>query len=212
MSTSTAGTTPDVSPGTSQDSSSAVPVAAPPVGTPAVVGVAVLLCLALVGLGVVALREVLIGRQVAGTALVPGEPWLAPLLSSATSVVQGSTAALAGAAGLLLGALLVATAVASRPRRTVRLASRHGLDVPVDVDLRGIASIAADAALADDEVGTSRASAGRRRILVDVSVDPRDSHDEAAVAAGVSARVLERLQDLEPLPKVRVRVHGAVPR
>lgn len=187
----------------------AVPVAGPPLGTPSVVPVAVLLCLALVGLGVVALREVLVGRQVAGTTLVPGDAWLGPLLRSATSLVQGGSAVLAGVGGLLLGVLLVMLAVAARPRPSARLAARHPMDVPVDVDLRGVAALAADAALVDAEVGTSRATARPRRVVVDVSVDPRDSHDEARLAAGVTERVAERLRDLDPSPKVRVRVHGA---
>lgn len=190
----------------------AVPAAAVAVGTPSVVAVALLLCLALVGLGVVLLRELLVGREVAGSVLVPGEPWLAPLLASATSVVQGTTALLVGLGGLVLGVLLVASALASRPTRSVRLGSSNPLDVPVDLDGQGVAAIAAEAALADDEVGTSRASAGRRRVQVDVSVDPRDHHDEQALADDLTRRVTERLAGLQPPPKVRVRVHGAVPR
>ncbi|MGJ7440733.1 hypothetical protein [Aquipuribacter sp. MA13-6] len=190
----------------------AVPAAPVAVGTPSAVGVALLLCVALVGLGVVVLRELLVGREVAGTVLVPGGPWLAPLLASATSVVQGRTAVVVGLGGLLLGGLLVASALSGRPVQSVRLGSSNPLDVPVDLDGRGVAAIAAEAALADDEVGTSRASAGRRRVVVDVSVDPRDSHDEASLAADLTRRVGGRLADLQPQPKVRVRVHGAVPR
>lgn len=190
----------------------AVPAAPVAVGTPSAVAVSLLLCLALVGLGAVLLRELVVGREVAGSVLVPGEEWLGPLLASATSVVQGRTAALVGLGGLLLGVLLVASALAGRPVQSVRLGSRNPLDVPVDLDGRGVAAIAAEAALADDEVGTSRASAGRRRVVVDVSVDPRDSHDEASLAADLTRRVGERLADLQPQPKVRVRVHGAVPR
>lgn len=190
----------------------AVPTAGPPMGAPPVAAVALLLCAALVALGVVALREVLVGREVLGAVLVPGEPWLAPLLGSATSLVQGTTAALAGAAGLVLGYLLVAAAVTGRPARSVRLTGRHPLDVPVDLDERGVASIAADAALADPEVGTSRARATRRRVVVDVSVDPRDPHDEPSLAAGLTELVQYRLRDLDPQPRIRVRVHGAVPR
>lgn len=190
----------------------AVPAAPVAVGTPSAVPVALLLCAALVGLGVVLLRELLVGREVAGTVLVPGEPWLAPSLASATSVVQGTTAVLVGLGGLLLAVLLVAAALAGRPERSVRLGSSNPLDVPVDLDGHGVAAIAAEAALADDEVGTSRASAGRRRVVVDVSVDPRDSHDETTLAADLTRRVTERLADLQPQPRVRVRVHGAVPR
>lgn len=190
----------------------AVPTAPVAVGTPSAVAVSTLLCLALVALGVVLLRELLVDRELAGTVLVPGEPWVAPLLASATSVVQGEQAALAGLVGMVLGVLLVAAAVANRPPRSVRLGSTDRSAVPVDLDHHGVASIAADAALQDPEVGTSRASAGRRRVRVDVSVDPRDAHDEAALAADLSRRVQERLQDLEHRPRVQVRVHGAVPR
>ncbi|WP_380169240.1 hypothetical protein [Jannaschia sp. R86511] len=190
----------------------AVPAARVAVGTPSVAALALLLCLGLVGLGAVLLRELLVGREVAGSVLVPGEPWLAPLLASATAVVQGRVAVLVGVVGLVLGALLVGSALAGRPARSVRLGSSNPLDVPVDLDGRGVAAIAAEAALADDEVGTSRASAGRRRVVVDVSVDPRDSHDEAALAADLTRRVGERLEGLQPRPRVRVRVHGAVPR
>lgn len=190
----------------------AVPAAPVAVGTPSAVAVAVLLCLGLVALGVVLLRELLVGREVAGTVLVPGEPWLGPLLGSATSVVRGDVAALVGLGGLFLGAVLVAAALAGRPRRSIRLAARDDHEVPVDLDQRGVASLAADAALQDPEVGTSRAAASRRRVVVDVSVDPRDEHDEAALAAALRSRVGERLGDLQPQAKVRVRVHGAVRR
>jgi hypothetical protein len=189
-----------------------VPVAPLRVGTPPAAGVAVVLCAALVVLGVVALRELVVGREVAGTVPVPGDPWLAPLLGSATAVVAGTTAVLVGAAGMVLGVLLVAAAVAGRPPRGVRLVARHPLDVPVDLDLRGVAALAAEAALADDEVETSRASATRRRVTVDVSVDPREPHDEAALVRAVTARVQDRLVDVDPQPVLRVRVHGAVAR
>lgn len=192
------------------DPRQAVPAAPVAVGTPSAVPVALLLCLGLVALGVLLLRELLVGREVAGTVLLPGEPWFGPLLTSATSVVPGDVAALAGAGGLVLGVLLVAAAVSSRPRRSIRLGAKDEHAVPVDLDGRGVSSLAADAALQHPEVGTSRAGASGRRVVVDVSVDPRDDHDESELATELTRRVGERLGDLQPRPKVRVRVHGAV--
>jgi hypothetical protein len=190
----------------------AVPAAPVPRGAPPGAAVALLLCVALVGLGVVALREVLVGRELPGLGSVPGEAWLAPSLTGATSLVQGWGAVLVGATGLVLGGLLVAAAVAGRPARGIRLVGRHRLDVPLDLDQRGVAALAADAALKDPEVLMSRARAGPRRVVVDVSVDPRDPHDESSLSAGLTSLVEDRLGDLEPCPRVQVRMHGAVPR
>lgn len=178
-------------------------------GVPAAVPVAVVLDLALLCLGVVLLRELLVGREVAGDVLVPGEPWLAPALGSATSVLAGTTAAVAGASIAVLGALLLLLALARRPRRTATLG---GGATPVHLPWRSVAALAADAALRADEVEASRASASGRSVVVDVTLDPRVPHDPAAVRADVTGRVEEVLDGLERPVRVRVRTHGVVPR
>lgn len=182
--------------------------AAGPVGTPPAAVVSVLLCLALLGLGVVLLRDVLVGREVAGRVLVPGEPWLAPLAASATAVLQGRLAVAAGVAGVLLALVLLVVALRRRPPRAVRLHGPGEDSLPLDVDGSGVAALAADAALADDAVESSRAVAGRRSVQVRVVVDPRDQVDTRALSTAVGEQVRERLDGLHPAPRVQVRVHG----
>lgn len=184
------------------------PAAAPVLLAPAAV-VSVLLCLGLVGLGVLALREALLGREVAGAVLVPGEPWFAPLLASATSVVPGAVAVASGVAAALLGVILLVLALRPRRVRTLRLVDPTGAGVPIDLDPADVGDLAAQTALADGEVVTSRARADRRHIGLHLTVDPRDPHDVAALTAAALDRVERRLADIRPAPRVRVTVHGA---
>ena len=186
-----------------------LPAAAAPVLLAPAAAVSVLLCLGLVALGVLALREALLGREVAGTVLVPGEAWFSPLLGSATSVVPGTVAVASGAAAALLGLLLLVLALRPRRVRTLRLVDPTGSGVPIDLDPADVGDLAADTALADGEVGASRAHADRRRVGLHLTVDPRDSHDVAALTTATLARVDLRLADIRPTPRVRVTVHGA---
>lgn len=182
--------------------------ARPPVGTPGVAAVSIVLVLALLGLGTVLLRELLVSTAVNGEVLVPGDPWLAPVAASATGVIRSSlTLAVAVAVGLL-GLLLVVSALKPRPSPTSRLVGDDDAAISFDVDERGLTALAADAALGVTEVETSRASGGRRRMVVHVSVDPRAGYDRSAIAGQVSRLVQERLSGLRPPPRVAVRVHG----
>uniref|UniRef100_UPI0030EBB139 DUF6286 domain-containing protein n=1 Tax=Aquipuribacter hungaricus TaxID=545624 RepID=UPI0030EBB139 len=189
--------------------SEVLPPAAAPAGVPAAAVLATLLCLALVALGLLALREVTAGREVGGQVVVPGEPWAAPLLASATEVVPGTTAVAAGAAGLVVGLLLLLVALRPRPARTVRLVDPAGRGVPLDLDPGSVARLAADTALGEDEVLSSRGRADRRRVAVHVTVDPRDAHDVRSLTASTAQRVAARLEGLQPAPRVGVHVHGA---
>jgi len=206
---------PSSSPSSSSPSSSspspaeALPAAAAPVLLAPAAAVSVLLCLGLIALGVLALREALLGREVAGTVLVPGEAWFSPLLGSATSVVPGTVAVLSGTAAALLGLLLLVLALRPRRVRTLRLVDPTGSGVPIDLDPADVGDLAAHTALADGEVGTSRAHADRRRVGLHLTVDPRDPHDVAALTTATLGRVDRRLADVRPTPRVRVTVHGA---
>ena len=186
-----------------------LPAAAAPVLLAPAAAVSVLLCLGLIALGVLALREALLGREVAGTVLVPGEAWFSPLLGSATSVVPGTVAVLSGTAAALLGLLLLVLALRPRRVRTLRLVDPTGSGVPIDLDPADVGDLAAHTALADGEVGTSRAHADRRRVGLHLTVDPRDPHDVAALTTATLGRVDRRLADVRPTPRVRVTVHGA---
>lgn len=185
-----------------------LPAARAAVGIPTAAWLGVLLSVALIALGLTLLREVLVGRTVADTVPVPGEPWLGPVLSDATSVVTGTTAVVVGSAAAVLGVMLLVAALTRRPRLTMGLLPHRVGDLVVEVDARSVAALAADAALRHPDVVTSRASATRRRLVMDVSTDPRDQHDEATLVAEVIALVDGVLVDLQPQLRSQVRVHG----
>lgn len=192
----------------STSAGSHVTPARPPVGIPGVALVSVLLALALLGLGAVLLRELLVSTSVNGEVLVPGDPWLAPVASSATGIIRSSLTMVVAVAGGLLGLLLVVLALKPRPSPTSRLVGDDDAAISFDVDEPGLAALAADAALGVTEVETSRATGSRRRMVVHVCVDPRAGYDNSAIAGPVSRLVQERLSGLLPPPRVAVRVHG----
>lgn len=183
-----------------------------PVDVPTVVLVAVLLCVALVGLGLVALRDALVGRTLDSRVLVPGDAWL-PYLLERSTLVPGDAVVVGGVGAAVLGLTLVVVAFLPRPPRTLLLrvtAPGGGPGLPVHVERPAVADLAADAALDVSEVDSSRAVVRRRRVAVHVTVDPRDPHDARVIADAVAERVRDRLRDLRPTPVVRVRVHGVM--
>lgn len=151
-----------------------------------------ILAVLLAALGVILIRDALIGLDVLG-----GPAWLTAALDG----VGGSTAEWwmvpAGVAVALLGVWMVVTALRPRSRKTVPVTSATG----VFLRTRDVARLASDAAGEVDGVLSAASTASRRAVIVTVR-----STATAGIAGEVGDAVRRRLAPLETPPQVRVRV------
>jgi hypothetical protein len=150
------------------------------------------LAVLLAALGVMLIRDALIGLDVLG-----GTAWLPATLDA----LNGSSAEWwmvpAGVGVALLGLWMVVTALRPRSRKTVAVTSATG----VFLHTRDVARLASDAAEEVDGVLSAASTASRRAVTVTVR-----STATAGIVDGVTAAVNRRLSPLETPLQVKVRV------
>lgn len=186
---------PVVEPGTGKHAASMTtgPQARPPVAAPVAAIVGVLLALVVIALGLVAIREMLLGANA-----IAGPDWVA----STASWVDGLRPAVwlvpVGVVAVLIGLCWVVAALKPRRRTEVKVSGAGGVWMrPLDISRAAHAT-------ADSVAGTTTALAktGRRRVTVTVTA----THAEAqSLHSQVAEAVTERLAPLERTLSVKVK-------
>jgi hypothetical protein len=177
---------------TGTGSPAAMPGARQKTGSGRIGVVGPVLAVLLAALGVLLIRDALIGLDVLG-----GPAWLPAALDG----LSGSTAEWwmvpAGVGIALLGLWMIVTALRPRSRKTVPVTSATG----VFLHTRDVARLASDAAREVDGVLSATSTASRRAVTVTVR-----STATAGIADGVADAVNLRLRPLKTPPQVKVRV------
>ena len=168
--------------------------ARPPVAAPAASGVAVVLAVAVIGLGVVALRDVLIAA-----GAIAGVPWIVSALNYLDGLRVQNWTLVAGVGVAVLGVLLVGSA--AKPRRRTHLP----LSVPGTwITARDIARLASSSARSITGVAAASAGGSGRKITLTVTV--MAGYDAALIKDAAHATVTKALAPMARLPRVRVRI------
>lgn len=170
-----------------------------PLGTGATPLVAQLVALGLVALGVVGLQDVL-----ARTDLVTQQPWLDTTVAALDGTRSGSAWVLVGGlVAVLLGLVLLATALRRRPRRSLELRAATG----VRLRTSGLAKLVRHRLASVDGVTEVDVRARRRRLRVVATGVVRDQRRDAVVAE-LERRLEPTLHALENPPRIRVKLQG----
>lgn len=164
-----------------------------PVAAPAAAFVGVLLVLVLVGVGVVGIREALLGAGV-----IAGPRWAANTAGAIDGLTPATWMLPAGVGAVLIGLWGVLAAFKPRRRTEVKLAGPGSVWMH-RTDISRLAG-----AVADSVAGTTTASAKttRRRVRLTITATAAEAD---TVRGQVTAAVAERLAALERTLAVKVR-------
>ena len=185
---------PESVPRTRPGDAAAMDAAKIPVGVGAIAIVGIVLALLLTALGVLAVREALVGFGV-----LTGTAWLSPAGRSVSGLTAAAWMVPVGAVLVLVGLWLLVGAVRPRPRTATTVTSETGVFVrPKDVS-----RLAQTAAEQVDGVLAADVSATRRAVRVRVR-----GTGAADVSENVRAAVSRRLSALDSPPTVNVSVQG----
>lgn len=170
------------------------PAAPPPVGTGPVPLLGLLLAVVVTALGVLALRDGLVG-----TGTISGQDWLGTQLASVAELAPAPWMLPVGVLAAAIGVALLL--VALRPRR----AAATGLSAAPGVYLgaRDLARIAVAAAEDVDGVISAQAAGTPRSLAVTLRTT-----GAADAVAQVRTAVTAKLSGLDPAPRVRVRARS----
>ena len=164
-----------------------------PVAAAAASKVAVVLSILLAALGVVAVRDAVVGLGWAS-----GSQWLPVAADAVDGFAPADWVTVAGVAVVLIGLLLVVLALKPRRRTAVAVTAQTPMYLTVD----GIAALAGAAARDVAGVVDARATSSRRRVVVRCRVTGDDS---GALRAGITDAVTRSLSALQSPPRVVVR-------
>lgn len=164
-----------------------------PVAAAAASKVAVVLAIVLAALGVVAVRDAVVGLGWAS-----GSTWLPVAADAVDGFAPVDWLTIAGVAVVLIGLLLVVLALKPRRRTAVAVSAQTPMYLTVD----GIAALAGAAARDIAGVVDARASSSRRRVIVRCRVTRDDS---GAMRATIAEAVTRNLSTLQNPPRVVVR-------
>jgi hypothetical protein len=153
-----------------------------------------LMALMLIGLGVVGVRDALLGAGV-----IDGSLWIPAVLRRFDGLVAGTWLMPVGVVALVLGLFCIALALKPRRRRTVDVDA----DSMVYLDVREVARIASVAAESVPGVLGAKTSATRRRVAVRCSVTGPVPHDS------IERAVAGELAQLTRPPRIRVKTRTA---
>lgn len=168
--------------------------ARPRVGVGAAPLIAQLLALALIGLGVIAIRDVLVV-----TGVLTGQPWIPAAISAVDGLTSQPWLVAVAAAAIVLGVIVLIAAVKPRPRKVVPLTSASG----VYLRTGDVAAVAQHAAADVDGITHARVSATAQAVTVTADTTaPSDQH--SAVRGAVTQAVNDALTGLERPPSVKV--------
>lgn len=170
-----------------------VPAAPVPVAAAGASKVAVVLAVLLAALGVLAVRD-----AVVGLGWTSGSLWLPAAADAVDGFEPADWLVAAGAATVLVGLTLTVIALAPRRRTAVAVTA----ETPVYLTVDGVAALAGAAAREVAGVVDARATASRRRVVVRCRVTRDDS---GAVRRAVTDAVTQNLSMLETPPRVVVR-------
>jgi hypothetical protein len=168
--------------------------AKPPVAAPAATGVTLAVALALIGLGVVAVRDVLLWA-----GLITGAPWILNVLNYFDGLTPQTWMLPAGIAAALIGALMVASAL--RPRRRTHQPLRAPGAWITTRDL-----IRLGRAAAQGITGVATTTAGGSARTVTVVVTPLAGYDVETVKQAAHVAVTDALAPMARPPRVRIRI------
>ena len=152
------------------------------------------LAVVVLALGVVGIRDALVSVGWTG-----GQRWIPEVLAAVDGAEPASWTAAAGVGVAVLGAVLIVAAVMPRKRRSVRAAA----NTAVYLDLTEVARLAAAAAESVAGVADARSTATRRTLTVRCAVT---GTPEAGLSAAVRDAVSAELGELQPSPRIRVRL------
>ncbi len=164
-----------------------------PVAAAAASKVAVLLAILLAALGVVAVRDAVVGLGWAS-----GATWLPAAADAIDGFEPVDWLTIAGVAVVLIGLLLIVLALKPRRRTAVAVSAQTPMYVTVD----GIAALAGTAARDIAGVVDARATSSRRRVVVRCRVTRDDS---GAMRTTISDAVTRSLSSLQNPPRVVIR-------
>lgn len=171
-----------------------MPAASLPTRSGAVGIVGPILAVLLIAAGVALLRDALVGY-----GLIPGQLWVPAGLRAVDGVAPGTAFLVGGIVAALLGLWLIYIALRRRVRSRATLRSRTGVYL-------GAGDVARLASAAAGEVGgvmAASSTATRRAVTTTVRTTGGAGVDQAVLDA-----VHERLDVLDPVPRVRVLVRG----
>lgn len=169
--------------------------AKPPIAAPAATVVAVVLALAVIGVGIVAVRDVLVSA-----GLITGAPWIISVLNHLDGLTAQSWMLPAGVAVAVLGVLLVFAAVKPRRRSHLPLSAPDTWITARDVTRLTQSSVQALTGVAAATVGGS----GRRKLKLTVTA--LAGYDTSAVQTAAHAAAAKVVAELARPPRVRVRI------
>lgn len=164
-----------------------------PVAAPAAATAGIFLALALIALGVA-------GAQHAFSAAgwTSESSWLDWIATKAEVLVPADWMTYAGVAAALLGIWLIATALT--PRRATHLAVG---DQDVWIRPGDLARLAADTARSTSEISAASAKSTRRTVKLTATAVTADTTE---LTQSLNSAVAERLQLVQPAPRIRVHV------
>lgn len=166
-----------------------------PVAAPAATGVAVVLAVVLIGVGVVAVRDVLVS-----VGVITGAPWIVSVLNRLDGLTAQGWMLPAGVAVTVLGVLLVFTAVKPRRRSHLPLSASDTWITARDITRLTQSSVQALTGVAAATVG------GSERRKLKLAVIALAGYDSSAVQAAAHAAATEVVAELARPPRVRVRI------
>lgn len=169
--------------------------AKPPIAAPAATVVAVVLALAVIGVGIVAVRDVLVSAGV-----ITGAPWIVSVLNHLDGLTAQSWMLPGGVAVAVLGVLLVFAAVKPRRRSHLPLSASDTWITARDVTRLTQSSVQALTGVAAATVGGS----GRRKLTLTVTA--LAGYDTSAVQTAAHAAAAKVVAELARPPRVRVRI------
>ncbi|MEH3143121.1 MAG: DUF6286 domain-containing protein [Mycobacterium kyogaense] len=155
--------------------------------------VAVVLAILLAALGVVAVRDAVVGLGWAS-----GSTWLPVAADAIDGFTPAGWLTIAGVVAVLIGLLLIVLALKPRRRTAVAVTARTPMYLTVD----GIAALAGAAARDIPGVVDARATSSRRRVVVRCRVT-RD--DGGAMRGSITDAVTRSVGALQSPPRVVVR-------
>ncbi|TRW86350.1 hypothetical protein FK535_07795 [Mycolicibacterium sp. 018/SC-01/001] len=164
-----------------------------PVAAAAASKVAVVLAILLAALGVVAVRDAIVGLGWAS-----GSTWLPAVADAVDGFEAADWLTVAGVAAVLVGLALIVLALKPRRRTAVAVTAQTPMYLTVD----GVAALAGAAARDVPGVVDARATSSRRRVVIRCRVT-RDDRD--AVRGIITDAVTRRLSPLQSPPRVVVR-------
>ncbi len=154
----------------------------------------VLWAVALVALGVVAIRDALVRAGLLG-----GKEWAEEAAKACDNLTPQVWIVPAGAVAVIVGVVLIVTALRPRPKRGIRLAATTG----IYLTRSSVQRLAKTAAAAVDGVDTTAIAGGRRKLEVDattLAAQPEVTRER------IEHAIRDRLSALETPPTVKVRI------